>query len=491
MNLKKLAVLFISAVVFAVFGITASAEGELKINVEYDYYGLPFVSVTPSAEGNVIRYTTDGSKPTFHSAPIDAGLEFAVYEKTTLRVAEFTPDGTRVAGVKKTVAQKVAPVEFDFTYEKTETVVRLSCATAGATIRYTTDGTKPDEDSEIYTEPLRFKKNTKVRAYASLDGYTSSGSYSGTAKISAGKTETAKADTIRYSQSNLSDKGIAYITFLPQKASNVIYYTTDGSDPSTSSKKYSKRIRFDEPGMLRALEYTAKGDFVASIKMSVSPRVMPVELSCVDFAIGTRTIELKCEEAGATIYYTIDGTRPNAEYSPVYTSPVVISNNVKIQAMAVKEGYKNSTVTGEYGKYVPVVLKDFNADDPAYREIQAFINERRIANGLGGVSLNEALCKAAAVRAKEISILYDNVRPNDMAYYTVIEEAGVSVGYSIESLGIGDTARGFAVDILSRNEEAASLLTNKHGINAIGAGYYDRNGNRYWVLLSVKLDPGF
>ncbi|MDE7234810.1 MAG: chitobiase/beta-hexosaminidase C-terminal domain-containing protein [Ruminiclostridium sp.] len=488
MNLKKLAVLFISAVVFVVFGITASAEGELKINVEYDYYGLPFVSVTPSAEGNVIRYTTDGSKPTFHSAPIDADREFAVYEKTTFRVAEFTPDGTRVAGVKKTIAQKVAPVEFDFEYEKTETVVRLSCATAGATIRYTTDGTKPDGNSAVYTEPLRFKTNTKVRACAYLDGYTSSGSYSATAKISAGKTETAKVDAIKYSQSNLSDKGVAYITFLPQKISNVIYYTTDGSDPSTSSKKYSKRIRFDEPGVLRALEYTAKGDFVASIKMNVSPRVTPVELSCVDFATGTRTIALSCETQGATIYYTIDGTRPSAKYSQVYTAPVVISNNVRIQAMAVKDGYKNSTVSGEYGKYVPVVLKDFSADDPAYREIQTFINDRRIANGLRPITLDEALCKAATIRAKEISVLYDNVRPNDMNYYSVLEEVGCKVSYSMESLGIGDTAREFAIDILSRNEEAADLLTNKHGVNAIGAGYFDQNGKRYWVLLSVKLD---
>lgn len=487
MKMKKLAVLFISAVVFAVFGITASAEEGLKINVEYDYYGLPFVSVTPSAEGNVIRYTTDGSKPAFSSAPLDADGEFAVYERTTLRVAEFTPDGTHVAGAKKTVALKVAPVEFDFEYEKTETFVRLSCATEGAVIRYTTDGTKPDGNSAVYTEPLRFKTNTKVRAYASLDGYTSSGSYSGTAKISAGKNETAKADLIKYTQSNLSEQGIAYITFLPRKTSDVIYYTTDGSDPSTSSKKYSKRIKITEPGVLRALEYTAKGDFVASIKMNVSPRVKPVVLSCVDFAIGTRTIELNCEEEDVTIYYTIDGTRPSVKYSPVYTMPVTISNNVKIQAMAVKDGYKNSIVTGEYGKYIPVVLKDYNADDSAYREVQTFINQRRAANGLAALSLDESLCNAAAIRAKEISVLYDDVRPNDLTYATVLEDLELPIKYSMETLGIGDTASGFAVDALSRNEEAAALLTNKREINAIGVGYYDRNGNRYWVLLSVKL----
>lgn len=486
MHLKKLAALFVSAVAFAVLGVSASAEDALKINVEYDYYGLPFVSVTPSTEGNLLRYTTDGSKPTFQSAPVDAEREFAVYEKTDFRVAEFTPDGTRVAGVKKTIAMKVAPVEFDFEYKKAETVIRLSCATEGAVIRYTTDGTKPDKNSAVYTEPLGFTKNTKVRAYASLDGYTSSGSYSGTAKIAMGKNETAKADAIKYTQSNLSDKGIVYITFLPQKTSNVIYYTTDGSDPTTKSKKYSKRIRFDEPGMLRALEYTANGDFVASIKMSVSPKVMPVTFSCVDFAIGTRTIELSCGEEGATIYYTIDGSRPNPEYSPIYTAPVVISNNVRIQALAVKSGYKNSTVTGEYGKYIPIVLKDFNAEDPAYREVQSFLNERRAANGLRALTLNEKLCKAATIRAKEISVLYDNVRPNDATYYTVLDDVEYEADYSMETISVADTAHVFAVDVLSRNDEAAALLTNKRGINEIGVGYFDRNGQRYWVLLSVK-----
>lgn len=234
--MKKIAAFLLSAAAFAWCGVTAAAADAPKINVEYDYYGLPFVSVTPSSEDNVIRYTTDGSKPTFESEALGTDEEIPIYEKTDVRVVEFTPDGTRVAGVKKTVAQKVAPVEFDFEYEKTETVIRLSCATQGAEIRYTTDGSRPDEKSALYTEPLRFNKNTKVRACAYLDGCTPSGSYSGTAKISAGKNETAKADLIRYTQSNLSDRGIAYISFLPQKTSNVIYYTTDGSEPSTKSK---------------------------------------------------------------------------------------------------------------------------------------------------------------------------------------------------------------------------------------------------------------
>lgn len=487
MKMKKLAVLFISAVVFAVFGITASAEEGLKINVDYDYYGLPFVSVTPSAEGNLIRYTTDGSKPTFHSAPIDADREFAVYEKTTFRVAEFTSDGTRVGGIKKTVSLKVAPVEFDFEYEKTETVIRLSCATAGATIRYTTDGSKPDENSAAYTEPLRFKTNTKVRACAYLDGYTSSGSYTGTAKISAGKFETAEKDKINYKTTYISDKGIAYVTLLPQKNSNIIYYTTDGSDPSASSKKYAKRIKYTEPGVLRALEYTAKGEFVASIKMNVSPRVMPVQLSCVDFAPKIRTIELSCETEGATIYYTIDGTRPTAEYSSVYTAPVVMSNTIKMQAFAVKEGYKDSAVSSEFAAYIPVALKDFDENDPAYTTVVSYLNERRRASGLSNLFLDADLCYVASVRAKEITVEYTHERPNGQSYQAVLDEKEIIASFTMESMGVNDTASEFVVEILSRAEEAGYLLTDKYQINSVGVGHYNRNGKTYWVLIAARL----
>lgn len=485
--MKKLAVLFISAVVFAVFGITASAEGGLRINVEYDNYGLPSVSVTPSAEGNVIRYTTDGSKPTFYSAPIDADRQFAVYEKTTFRVAEFTPDGTRVGGIKKTVARKVAPVEFDFEYLEAETVIRFSCATEGATIRYTTDGTKPDGNSEIYTEPLRFMKKTKVRAFASLDGYNSSACYSATVNLPMEKNETAKADRIKYTQSNLSDKGITYITLQPQKTSNVIYYTTDGSDPSKESKKYSKRIRFDEPGVLRALEYTAKGDFVASLRLNAAPKVMPVELSCVDFATGTRTIALSCPTEGATIYYTIDGTRPDREYASIYTAPVVISNNVRIQAIAVKDGYKDSISSGEFGAYIPMEIEDFDENDPSYTEFLSYLNERRRASGLSEVTLNKDLSYAANVRAREIAIEYSHVRPTGHDYVTALEERGVYPVYCMESYGLGDSARGFAVDVLSRENDAVTLLTDRRPINSIGVGSYTRKGKMYWVLIAAMV----
>ena len=48
-------------------------------------------------------------------------------------------------------------------------------------------------------------------------------------------------------------------------------------------------------------------------------------------------IEIKCADAGAKIYYTLDGTAPTAS-STLYSSPIRISEKVTIKAIAVEDG---------------------------------------------------------------------------------------------------------------------------------------------------------
>ena len=47
-----------------------------------------------------------------------------------------------------------------------ETQVSIRCATPRAKIRYTTDGSDPDRESTIYTEPLTLHESTRVKARA-------------------------------------------------------------------------------------------------------------------------------------------------------------------------------------------------------------------------------------------------------------------------------------------------------------------------------------
>ncbi len=75
--------------------------------------------------------------------------------------------------VTPTVATPVFSVASGTYYEVIE--VEITCATEGATIYYTTDGTDPSEDSEIYEEPIVVDTDMTIKAIAMKEGYDDSG----------------------------------------------------------------------------------------------------------------------------------------------------------------------------------------------------------------------------------------------------------------------------------------------------------------------------
>ena len=59
-------------------------------------------------------------------------------------------------------------------------------------------------------------------------------------------------------------------------------------------------------------------------------------------------VEIACSTADATIYYTTDGSDPDAN-SAVYSEPITVAESMTIKAIAMKEGYENSNIaTAEY-----------------------------------------------------------------------------------------------------------------------------------------------
>ena len=109
--------------------------------------------------------------------------------------------------------------------------VTLACATAGATIRYTLDGSEPTSSSTVYSAPITIDVSTTIKAKAFKSGYVASDTASATYTVA----ERAAAPT--------STSTAGYRTTLVDLASTVpgavIRYTTDGSDPTESSEVYT------------------------------------------------------------------------------------------------------------------------------------------------------------------------------------------------------------------------------------------------------------
>lgn len=59
------------------------------------------------------------------------------------------------------------------------------------------------------------------------------------------------------------------------------------------------------------------------------------------------SVEITCATAGATVYYTTDGTQPDVN-SQIYQDAITIDRTTTLKAVAAKEGMKDSAATAEY-----------------------------------------------------------------------------------------------------------------------------------------------
>ena len=125
----------------------------------------------------VLRYTLDGTDPTAES-PIYEG-PFAFSDSVELRAKVFSDDffdsavvTSRLTRVWENVATPVIDAAASFTGSKTKVVI--SCATEGATVRYTLNGTAPTSHSTKYTKPFYVTDSCTVKAYAVMTDYLNS-----------------------------------------------------------------------------------------------------------------------------------------------------------------------------------------------------------------------------------------------------------------------------------------------------------------------------
>ena len=134
------------------------------------------VSIAWNNDG-VLRYTLDGSEPTAES-PIYEG-PFSFSESVVVKARVFSDDffdssvvTASLTRVWVNVATPVVDAASSFTGSKTK--VSISCATEGAVVRYTLDGSEPTSHSTKCTGPFYVTDSCTVKAYAVMPDYLNS-----------------------------------------------------------------------------------------------------------------------------------------------------------------------------------------------------------------------------------------------------------------------------------------------------------------------------
>ena len=117
--------------------------------------------------------------------------------------------------------------------------------------------------------------------------------------------------------------GTQSVTISDSTSGSTIYYTTNGTTPTTSSTKYTGAISVSTTETLKALA-TATGDTNSAVASAAYTIVVPTPtFSPAAGSYGSsQTVTISDSNSAATIYYTTNGSTPTTLECPATFVPV-------------------------------------------------------------------------------------------------------------------------------------------------------------------------
>ena len=273
--LKKVAELvLVAGFVFGMFGCANGTTDSIIKTVETPVFSVASGAVTSgtsvtiscTTEGAKIYYTTDGTEPTAKSIEYKAAI--IVMPPMTLK-AIAVKDGmnnSAVASANYTIKGTVAIPVFGVApgAVNSGTRVSITCATEGARIYYTTDGTEPTAKSTEYTAAISVTAPVTLKAIAVKTGMNNS--------AVASASYTIKVATPEFSVASGAVESETSVTITCSTEGAKIYYTTDGSEPTAKSKEYTAAISVTAAVTLKAIAVKdgMNDSAVASVSYTIS-----------------------------------------------------------------------------------------------------------------------------------------------------------------------------------------------------------------------------
>ena len=228
--------------------------------------------------------------------------------------------------------------------------VTISDATANAVLYCTTDGTTPTTSSPQCSQPTTVFKSGIVQAIAVAPGKSASTVASAAYIINLNAVATP----------SFSPAGGAYtsaqsVTITDATSGATIYYTTDGSTPTTASTLYTGPVAVSQSEALSAI---AVASGLTNSGVAVAAYVINPVIATPTFSVPTgnytaiQTVTISDATAGAQIYYTLDGSVPTAK-STLYTAAISVSKTEVLSAVAIVSGNSSPVATAAYAITLP------------------------------------------------------------------------------------------------------------------------------------------
>jgi len=342
--------------------------------------------------------------------------------------------------MQQSINSVVANVQFNpspGTYSNDQEII-LSCATADAIIHYTTDGSTPNELSDVYGTPIPVTGDgttMTINAIAIKSGLIDSDIATGLYIIDYAQVSTPQL--LPPAGTYTSDQNVQITCSTPGAT---IHYTTDGSTPSELSDVYGTPIPVTGDGTTMTISAIAvltgmensgviSGDYIIDYAQIATPQFLPVA--------GTYTsdqnVQITCSTPGATIHYTTDGSTPS-ELSDVYGTPIPVTGDgttMTISAIAVLTGMTDSNIVSQ-----------------TYSIDYTYVTTPVITTAGGLYTSDQSVAITCATPGATIYYTTDGSTPTDASavYSSPIPVTGNGTDCTINAIGIlaGNTDSGIA-----------------------------------------------
>lgn len=299
------------------------------------------VTISDASKDSAIYYTLDGSTPTTSSTEYTAPIPVSA---SSTVIAFATAEGlvNSTASVASYVIEPQAPAPViapqSGTYTKPVSVT-FSDADADVSYYYTTDGSKPTTQSNVYFGTLTLAANTVLKAIAveqnRLPSPVSTAVYTINLPVLPAPVIHPKAGT---------HLGTQTITISDSNRNATIYYSTDGTISNNNAQNYNGPFSIANSATVKAF-----ASLYGYANSPVASAAYKIDLPAPTFYPngGTFTgqvyISLSDGTQGATIYCTIDGTIPT-RHSDLCNDGLIVSQTTTVKAMATETGDGDSTV---------------------------------------------------------------------------------------------------------------------------------------------------